>query len=116
MRRPVFAAVLVAHLAAGCADAPVPEGRSLVLVSLDTTRADHLAMYGYPVVTTPRLEELARRGVVYEEILAVTGEIDADLVVLTTHGRSGIPHLVLGSVAEKIVRMAPVPVATLPRK
>lgn len=37
-----------------------------------------------------------------------------DLVVLSTHGRTGIAHLLLGSIAEKLVRMSPVPVLTVP--
>jgi nucleotide-binding universal stress UspA family protein len=38
-----------------------------------------------------------------------------DLVVMSTHGRSGFAHLLLGSVTEKIVRYSPVPVLTVPR-
>lgn len=38
-----------------------------------------------------------------------------DLVVVGTHGRSGLAHLMLGSVAEKLVRHAPVPVLTVPK-
>jgi nucleotide-binding universal stress UspA family protein len=37
----------------------------------------------------------------------------ADCVVMSTHGRTGLAHFILGSVAEKIVRHAPVPVLTL---
>lgn len=37
----------------------------------------------------------------------------ADMVVLSTHGRRGIQHAFVGSVAEKIVRLSPVPVLTL---
>jgi nucleotide-binding universal stress UspA family protein len=37
-----------------------------------------------------------------------------DLVVVGTHGRTGLTHLLLGSVAEKLVRLSPVPVLTVP--
>jgi len=37
-----------------------------------------------------------------------------DMVVVGTHGRTGLSHLVLGSVAEKLARLAPVPVVTVP--
>jgi nucleotide-binding universal stress UspA family protein len=37
-----------------------------------------------------------------------------DLVILSTHGRTGFAHLLLGSIAEKLVRMSPVPVLTVP--
>jgi universal stress protein A len=40
-------------------------------------------------------------------------EIDADLIVLKTHGRHGITHLILGSVAEEVVRSAPCAVLSL---
>jgi nucleotide-binding universal stress UspA family protein len=39
-----------------------------------------------------------------------------DLVVVGTHGRTGLKHLLLGSVADKLVRFAPVPVLTVPRR
>src|SRR5438105_4011477 len=50
-----------------------------------------------------------RQGVTWQEILAVIKESQADLVVMGTHARRGISHVLLGSVAEKIVRMSPVP-------
>ena len=40
----------------------------------------------------------------HEMILKVADEWDADLIVLSTHGRKGLSHLLMGSVAEKIVR------------
>ena len=46
-------------------------------------------------------------------VVLVAGEVDADLVVLKTHGRKGLSHLIVGSVAEEIVRTAPCAVLTL---
>jgi len=40
-------------------------------------------------------------------------ESDTDLIVLSTHGRSGLAHLLIGSVAERVVRHAPCPVLTV---
>jgi universal stress protein A len=37
-----------------------------------------------------------------------------ELLVIGTHGRTGLPHILLGSVAEKMVRLSPVPVLTVP--
>ena len=54
-----------------------------------------------------------RRGAPSTEILAAIDEIHADLVVVGTHGRRGIGRALLGSVAEKIVRLSPVPVLTV---
>ncbi len=53
-----------------------------------------------------------RHGIPYEEIVAYAEEIDADLVVMSTHGHTGLSHILLGSVAEKIVRHSPCPVLT----
>ena len=46
-------------------------------------------------------------------VVQVAAEVNADLIVLKTHGRTGLSHLILGSVAEEIVRTAPCPVLTL---
>jgi nucleotide-binding universal stress UspA family protein len=54
-----------------------------------------------------------RQGVAWEEILAAAQEVDADLIVVGTHGRRGLPRAVLGSVAEKVVRLSPIPVLTV---
>lgn len=48
-----------------------------------------------------------------EAILKFAKESGADLLVIGTHGRRGLAHLVLGSVAEWLVRMAPLPVLTV---
>jgi nucleotide-binding universal stress UspA family protein len=45
-------------------------------------------------------------------VVTVASEIDADLIVMKTHGRNGLSHLILGSVAEEAVRSAPCPVLT----
>ncbi|MGA7872417.1 MAG: universal stress protein [Candidatus Binatus sp.] len=60
-----------------------------------------------------RYEFVIRTGEVVHEILAATRVLEADLVVIPTHGRRGLRSLVLGSVAERIVRESPVPVLTL---
>ena len=46
-------------------------------------------------------------------LLEAAAEIDADLIVLKTHGRRGIAHFIMGSVAEQVVRRARCPVLTL---
>jgi nucleotide-binding universal stress UspA family protein len=47
------------------------------------------------------------------EILHAAKEKGADLIVLGTHGRTGVPHLLFGSVAERVVRQATCPVLTV---
>jgi len=54
-----------------------------------------------------------KRGVAYEEIMKFVKEEGIDLIVMATHGRTGLPHIIMGSVAEKIVRHSPVPVLTV---
>lgn len=60
-----------------------------------------------------KVRPILRVGVPYQEILAAAGESGADLVVLATHGRGEIHRLLVGSVADRIIRMAPCPVFTL---
>jgi nucleotide-binding universal stress UspA family protein len=52
-------------------------------------------------------------GIPYRKIVEVAEEEKSDLIVMTTHGRTGLSHLVMGSVTEKIVRTAPCPVLTI---
>lgn len=70
-RRAAVAVAAVLPLAAA-ACAPEPGPRNLLFVTLDTTRRDHLAIYGYGRDTAPRLSELAARSVVFDD--AVTQE------------------------------------------
>jgi nucleotide-binding universal stress UspA family protein len=58
----------------------------------------------------PRAVGILRSGSPWREILATIEETKPDLVVMATHGRRGVPRMVLGSVAEKVVRMSPAPV------
>lgn len=48
-----------------------------------------------------------------KHIAEFAGEEDADLIVMSTHGLTGLEHFFMGSVAEKVVRRAPVPVFTI---
>ena len=57
-----------------------------------------------------------RMGYPFEEILDASEDFMTDLIVLATHGRTGIKRLVIGNVAEKIVRHAPCPVLTVKPK
>jgi nucleotide-binding universal stress UspA family protein len=48
-----------------------------------------------------------------EAILAAAEQIDADLIVMGTHGHTGFKHVLLGSVAERTIRLAPCSVLTV---
>jgi nucleotide-binding universal stress UspA family protein len=54
----------------------------------------------------------ARVGDVAEHILEIAREQKVDLIVMGTHGRHGLAHLLLGSVAERVLRNGPCPVLT----
>lgn len=56
---------------------------------------------------------IVRQGITWEEVHRVAEEIDADLIVIGTHGRRGLSRALLGSVAEKIIRTATRPVLTI---
>jgi nucleotide-binding universal stress UspA family protein len=60
-------------------------------------QVDHRLAEGYPVA----------------EILAVAKEVQADVILMGTHGRTGLGRLLMGSVAEEVVRKAPCPVVTV---
>ena len=57
-----------------------------------------------------RVETFVRHGQAAHEIAAFGLEWGADLMVLSTHGRTGLRHVLVGSVAENVVRYAPCPV------
>lgn len=59
----------------------------------------------------PRIHVLS--GSAHAEILEFAKQREIDLLVVGTHGRTGLSHLFMGSVAEKIVRLAPCPVLTV---
>ena len=54
-----------------------------------------------------------REGAPHDEILLFARENDVDLIIMGTHGHSGLAHVLLGSVTEKVVRKAPCPVLTV---
>lgn len=50
------------------------------------------------------------------EIVRKAKELECDLIVMGTHGRIGIAHFMIGSVAERVVRTAPIPVLTVQQR
>ncbi|MBY0588092.1 universal stress protein [bacterium] len=57
--------------------------------------------------------KVVREGVPFREVDNYAREVAIDLLVLGTHGRTGLSHLLLGSVAERVLRSAPCPVLTV---
>ena len=89
LRRPFSLAILTFGLAA--CDGP-GEGRSVILVTLDTTRADRLGAYGRPDVRTPAFDRLARQGALFRDAIADVP------ITLPSHSTmfTGYPSLVHG--------------------
>lgn len=59
------------------------------------------------------VEAVVVQGVPFVEIIKASKDYVIDLIVLGTHGRTGLSHAIMGSVAEKVVRKAPCPVLTV---
>jgi nucleotide-binding universal stress UspA family protein len=59
------------------------------------------------------VEKMVVRGVPFVEIIRTAKDKNADLIVIGTHGRTGIDHMLFGSTAEKVVRKASCPVLTV---
>jgi nucleotide-binding universal stress UspA family protein len=74
--------------------------------SLDTT-------IGEKTSKSVRLHPIIAHGDAANEVLNAVKKEKIDLLVIATHGRTGLTHLVFGSVAEKVVRHAPCPVLTI---
>lgn len=78
---------------------------------VDATReAFRLAHSGEDLAFLAKMVAHQRVSVPSEEIAQLAADVEADLIVLGTHGRRGVPRLILGSVAEATLRLAPCPV------
>ena len=59
------------------------------------------------------VEATVIQGIPFAEIISTAKEKEIDMIVIGSHGRTGISHMMLGSVSEKVVRKAPCPVLTV---
>jgi nucleotide-binding universal stress UspA family protein len=98
---------------------PVPpqvvDGSRLVVIEDVEGRAAEASAYLRPLATElagrgVRVRIAVRRGDPVTEIVEGAKEVDADLIAMTTHGRSGLGRLLFGSVAEAVLRQAEIPV------
>ncbi len=67
----------------------------------------------YAADPTIPVEHLVVEGHPADEICRLAGDYHADVIVIGTHGRTGIPRLIMGSIAEQVLRRAPCPVVTI---
>jgi universal stress protein A len=77
------------------------------------TMLKELAAQWLPGLKYETLTESAFIGDTAKAILTVAREIKPDVIVMSTHGRSGLARLVLGSVTDSVIREAPCPVITI---
>ena len=63
-----------------------------------------------------KIEIFVARGIGSQEIISIATKNKADLIVMGTHGYTGLTHALLGSTAERVVRKAPCPVLTVKGK
>ena len=60
-----------------------------------------------------RTRTVLAEGVPFDQILQAAERLQCDLIVIATHGHTGLAHAIIGSVAENVVRRAPCPVLTV---
>lgn len=84
------------------------------LVAVAQTHLEDLAVKLLPEKLRGRM--VVREGIAATQVVAVAKRLNADLIVLSNTGRSGLKRLVLGSTAERIVRFAHCPVLTVHRQ
>ena len=112
LARDYRAELVVCHVAPN----PVPAVAEGVMVDVPESpvedAAAHLAAVEPPDPHV-RLVRWLRQGDAADEIVRLAAEGDFDLVVMGTHGRGGLARLVMGSVAERVLRAAACPVLTV---
>jgi nucleotide-binding universal stress UspA family protein len=84
----------------------------LIRENAEKEMADFLA--GVPEAAAKKLEHRLLNGDPVAVILAEAEKPGYDVLVIGTHGRTGMTKLLLGSVTEKLIRLSPIPVLTVP--
>ena len=79
----------------------------------DAARAELESWVARHLRSLSKVNVVLRGGVTHEVICRVGEEVDASVIVMATHGRKGLGHLVLGSVTERVLREAPCPVLAI---
>jgi nucleotide-binding universal stress UspA family protein len=80
---------------------------------LDRIRAETEEAMGRLTARVAGARGMVREGMPRQAILEVAREVGAHLIVMGTHGRTGLTHVVFGSVAEHVVRHSRIPVLTV---
>lgn len=96
----------VAHFSVGTRENVVEERKRKVKEQFSSAIDDHIKR-------SIRVDDMVRVGVPFLEIIRVAKERDVDMIVMGTHGRTGLSHALIGSVAERVVHHAHCPVLTI---
>jgi nucleotide-binding universal stress UspA family protein len=93
----------VPHISFEQLEKEIEEGAEKMMAKFCSSKMGDFANFTTSIVT----------GIPYEEIIRSAWEAAASLIVLGTHGRTGLDHLIFGSTAERVVRGASCPVLTI---
>ena len=93
----------VPHISFEQLEKEIEEGAEKMMEKFCQTRMVDYTNYKTTIIT----------GIPYEEIIRKAEETGASLIVLGTHGRTGLDHIIFGSTAERVVRSASCPVLTI---
>ena len=93
----------VPHISFEQLEKEIEDGATKMMEKFCQARLEDFSSYKTAIVT----------GIPYEEIIRKAEETDTSLIVLGTHGRTGLDHLIFGSTAERVVRSAACPVLTI---
>jgi nucleotide-binding universal stress UspA family protein len=93
----------VPHISFEQLEKEIEEGAEKMMAKFCSSKMGDFTKFTTSIVT----------GIPYEEIIRSAGEAGASLIVLGTHGRTGLDHLIFGSTAERVVRGASCPVLTI---
>jgi nucleotide-binding universal stress UspA family protein len=93
----------VPHISFDNLEKEIAEGAEKMMERFCAEKLQNFANYEKSVVS----------GIPYEEIVRKAEAVKADLVVMGTHGRKGLDHMLFGSTAERVVRTAHCPVMTV---
>jgi nucleotide-binding universal stress UspA family protein len=80
---------------------------------LHTRAKERLQAAAATIADAGKVRTEMRDGDAYEGVLAAARELGADLIVMGTHGHTGLKHALIGSTAERVVRLAECPVLTV---
>lgn len=85
-----------------------------VTVEMDERAKEELTKLAQQEIPSEIKQQIIiKTGKPFVEIIETASEEDIDLIIIATHGHSGVEHILFGSTAEKVVRKAPCPVLTL---